>query len=154
MLTLATPCDGIEECLFGEDEPWLCVDKQLVVWIVLGSIGFMIGIAVGLRYRKLRKLNKNSSGNVEMSSKTKELIGTLETEDFAELSNDSYFWKKLNVMILLYKWALPNKARIKKSKKLYSLVFNKHHENEAETINILKTKLHRSAWVDILSQNP
>ena len=144
MLTLATPCDGIVECLHGDDETWLCTDKQRVVWIVLGSVGIMIAILTALKYRRYRKRHTRSIK--KFSAKTEDFTRLLETEDFSQAQVDSDFWKKLNVLILFYKWALPESKRIALSQELYRLVVNQHGGNEAEAKLFMKRNLHRSVY--------
>ena len=144
MLTLATPCDGIVECLHGDDETWLCTDKQRVVWIVLGSVGIMIAILTALKYRRYRKRHTRSIK--KFSAKTEDFTRLLETEDFSQAHVDSDFWKKLNVLILFYKWALPESKRIALSQELYRLVVNQHGGNEAEAKLFMKRNLHRSVY--------
>ena len=144
MLTLATPCDGIVECLHGDDETWLCTDKQRVVWIVLGSVGIMIAILTALKYRRYRK--RHTGSIKKFSAKTEDFTRLLETEDFSQAHVDSDFWKKLNVLILFYKWTLPESKRIALSQELYRLVVNQHGGNEAEAKLFMKRNLHRSVY--------
>ena len=132
------------ECLHGDDETWLCTDIQPLVWIVLGSVGIMIAILTALKYRRYRK--RHTGSIKKFSAKTEDFTRLLETEDFSQAHVDSDFWKKFNVLILCYKWTLPEIKRIALSQELYRLVVNQHGGNEAEAKLFMKRNLHRSVY--------
>ena len=146
MRTLATACDGVVECLDGEDETWICTNRQQPIWIVLGCMGLVLVVVVGLKYREMRRMKKKSSKVQKMSDSTENLMKTLENVNFEEKHDDSEFWKKINVMILFYKWVLPERFRIETSKKLYDFEVNHHGGNEAEARICMKKNLHRSVY--------
>ena len=150
MNTLGTACDGREECLDGEDEMWICTSKTFVVQIVLVCLGFVVAVVVGLRYREFRRMKKKASKVVRMSSATEKLMKTLETENFTECHDRPEFWKKLNVVILLHKWLLPERLRIQTSKMLYWSEVEHQEGNEAEAKNCLKKNLHRTTYKIVL----
>ena len=128
MLTLATPCDGIIECLKGEDEPWICDNKSTIIYFVIASVGLMIGVSTALKYKRFRRRGKNISKVIKMSAKTESLMNMLETPN----SKDSNFWRSLNVMVLFYQWVLIDHARIDMSRRLFGLVVDLHGGNEVE----------------------
>ena len=115
-----------------------------MVWIVLGSVGIMIAILTALKYRRYRK--RHTGSIKKFSAKTEDFTRLLETEDFSQAHVDSDFWKKLNVLVLFYKWALPESKRIALSQELYRLVVNQHGGNEAEAKLFMKRNLHRSVY--------
>ena len=153
MLTLATPCDGILECLHGEDETWICDNKKIIIWIVMGSVGLMIGISTALKYRKRRKRSKNISETKKMSEKTDMLTNMLNTEDFSKNNMNLLFWKSINVMVLFYQWVLSDKLRVNMSRQLYSLVVDQHGGNEVEAKLSLKRNLHHSIYKIVHEDN-
>ena len=146
MRTLATACDGVVECLDGEDETWICTNRERPIWIVLGCLGLVLVVVVGLKYREMRRMKKNSSKVVKMSDSTEKLMKTLEMVNFKEEHDNSDFWKKINVMILFYKWVLPERFRIQMSEKLYDFEVDHHGGNEAEAKICMKKNLHRSVY--------
>ena len=91
MRTLATACDGVVECLDSEDETWICTNRERPIWIVLGCLGLVLVVVVGLKYREMRRMKKNSSKVVIMSDSSKKFMKTLETANFKENHNDSEF---------------------------------------------------------------
>ena len=146
MRTLATACDGIEECLNGEDETWICTNRERPIWIVLGCMALVLIVVVSLKYREMRRMKKNSSKVVRMSDSSKKFMKTLETANFKENHNDSEFWKKINVFILFNKWVLSERLRIQTSDKLYDLEVDHHGGNEVEAKICMKKNLHRSVY--------
>ena len=148
MRTRATPCNKIEECLYGDDETLACFDRNLVIWIACGCMSLVLAVAVGLKFRNFRQERKNSSKILKMSTKTENLMKTLTTKDFdfKQVHGHSDFWRQVNVMILFYNWVLPAYLRIKSSELLYGLDVDHHGGNEAEAKCCLKSNLHHTVY--------
>ena len=74
------------------------------------------------------------------------MIKTLETTNFSQLHDDPKFRNILNVMILFYKWVLPEAIRTKTSVLLYNLEVEHHGGDEVEAKNCMKSHLHLSVY--------
>ena len=98
MRTLATACDGVVECLNSEDETWICTNRERPIWIVLGCLGLVLVVVVGLKFREMRRIKRNSAKVIKMSESTEKLIKTLENVILEGEHDKSDFWK---ILILL-----------------------------------------------------
>ena len=102
MRTLATACDGVVECLNGEDETWICTNRERPIWIVLGCLGLVLVVVVGLKYRELRPMKKDSSKIPDSSPPIgMKRVGWAENFDFvSEIREGRDTKSKCNVVLL------------------------------------------------------
>ena len=152
LLTLATPCDGISECLHKEDETWICDNRSTIIYFVIASVGLMIGVSTALKYQ--RRSGKNNSRVVKMSAKTEYFINMIDPGDFSKVHfEDSNFWRTVNVMVLFYKWVLSDHTRIKMSIELFGLVVDQHGGSEVKAKLCLKRNLYHSVYKIVHEDN-
>ena len=144
MLTLATPCDGMAECLHSDDESWLCTDKQRVIWILLACLAVMIAILTTLKYQ--RHVKRNIGGVVNCSAETEDFMKIFQRTDFSKAYDDKGFWKNLNVIVLYHKWVLPESRRVDLSHETYHVIVQHFGGNDAEAKNCMKKNLHHSVY--------
>ena len=87
--TVVKACDGIEECADNSDEPWLCTNNDIVVYIVIGIFSFIFIILILMKCHSLK--NKPALGPLQQEpGKAKE-----EMKIILERRNEKIFWMKV-----------------------------------------------------------
>ena len=135
MQTVGVACDGVVECLNGEDEGWLCTNYK---WPFYGTM-FVCGMI--LLSLIVFKLFKNTFAEIMEDSQLLILPNVLNQEIFYRDHDKESFREHLNLFIQFSKQMDSKQERIAKNKKLYKLESRYHRGNVAETRLCLKNTL-------------
>ena len=83
MITVATACNGVVECLMGEDEEPLCSDNISSTIILVGTCFAFLSIYLGLRFSHIMNLREG-----EVMEDSKQMINTPMEKSLENYQND------------------------------------------------------------------
>ena len=135
MKIVAVACDGVEECLDGEDEGWLCTNSKIPFY------GTMFVCIMLLLFLIIYKLHKGTFNETLDDSESLVLSEILDDDNFERNHGRREFRDEINLLIQKSKVLDSKKDRILKNKKLYDLESKVHGGSIAEIRLCLKNTL-------------
>ena len=135
MKTVAVVCDGVEECLYGVDEGWLCTNSNIPFY------GTMFLCVMLLLLLILYKFYRGYFLEIVDDSELLVLPDILNEDVFKRNHDDRKFRDEINLFIQISKVMDCKSDRIAKNQKLYDIESKIHRGNVAEIRLCLKNNL-------------